>query len=241
MSDTDSVTAFLDEGGIFGGSIQNNNDLASEYSLSSYDIPQNLAIGYGVDLPFGRNKHFLGDATGILNGIAGGWRVSGITTIRSGVPIALAQFMGGSALSQLGGGTGYFGAQGEWMRPNVVAGCDKSVSGSRQFRAAHGWFNTACFQTVDTNAVMAFGDEPRVDPTMRQDYMNNWDFSISKSTAIREHVTLQFTTEFFNVFNRAQFADPCVFAGGVICAPFGVVTAQANRPREIQFGLRLGF
>jgi hypothetical protein len=149
--------------------------------------------------------------------------------------------MAGSALSQLGGGTGYFGNQGLWMRPDYVAGCDKSVSGSRQYRAAHGWFNTACFPTVNTNAEVRFGNAPRVDPNMRQDYMNNWDFSIAKSTAIREHVTLQFTTEFFNVFNRAQFADPCVFAGGVICAPFGVVTSQANRPRQIQFGLRLGF
>ena len=77
MSNTDSVTAFLDEGGIFGGSIQNNDNLDSEYSLSSYDIPQNLAIGYGVDLPFGHGKQFLGDAQGMLSGdrfrVAGQW------------------------------------------------------------------------------------------------------------------------------------------------------------------------
>ena len=241
MSNTDSVTAFLDEGGIFGGSIQNNDDLKSEYSLGSYDIPQNLAIGYGVDLPFGRGKRFLGDAQGLLSGLVSGWRVNGITTIRSGVPIAISQFFAGSTLSQLGGGTGYFGAQGLWMRPNVIAGCNKSAPGSRQYRAAHGWFNTACFPTVDTGTTVAFGDAPRVDPTMRQDYQNNWDFSISKRTQITERVDLQFTTEFFNLFNRTRFADPCIFDGGGVCAPFGIVTSDAGQPRAIQFGLRLLF
>src|SRR5690348_7100956 len=241
MSNTDSVTAFLDEGGIFGGSIQNNDDLKSEYSLGSYDIPQNLAIGYGVDLPFGRGKRFLGDAEGVLGGVVSGWRVNGITTIRSGVPIAISQFFAGSALSQLGGGTGYFGAQGLWMRPNVVPGCNKSAPGSRQFRAANGWFNTACFPTVDTGTTVAFGNAPRVDPTMRQDYQDNWDFSIAKRTPITERVDLQFTAEFFNLFNRTRFADPCIFDGGGICAPFGIVTSDAGPPRAIQFGLRLSF
>jgi len=238
MSTTDSVTAFLDEGGIFGGSIQNNDNLDSEYSLGSYDIPQNLAIGYGLDLPFGRGKQFLGDVQGVMDKVVSGWRVNGITTIRSGVPIALSQYFPGSALSQLGGGTGYFGAQGLWMRPNYVPGCTKSTSGSRQSRAANGWFNTACFQPINTNAVVAFGDEPRVDPTMRQDYQDNWDFSIAKRTPIAEGVDLQFTAEFFNVFNRTRFADPGIFANG---ANFGIVTSDSGPPRAIQFGLRLSF
>jgi outer membrane receptor protein involved in Fe transport len=240
MANTDSVTAFLDEGFLFGGSIQNNDDLASEYSLSSYDIPHNLAIGYGVDLPFGRGKHFMGDSHGVLNGVIGGWRVNGITTIRSGVPIALTQVFPGSALSQLGGGTGYFGAQGLWMRPNVVSGCNKKVSGSREFRAANGWFNTACFQPVNTGTTVAFGNEPRVDPNMRQDTMNNWDFSISKRNNITEQVYLQFTAEFFNTFNHPRFGLPGVSVDNAF-GPFGKVTSTANQPRAIQFGLRLGF
>ena len=70
------------------GATQDNNHLENEYSLSSYDVPHNLSVGYGVDLPFGRNKRFLADAHGVLNAIVGGWRVNGITTIRSGVPIS---------------------------------------------------------------------------------------------------------------------------------------------------------
>jgi len=238
MSNTDSSSAFLDEGFIFGGSTQDNNHLDHEYSLSSYDIPQNLSIGYGVDLPFGRNKHFLSDAKGALNAVVGGWRVNGITAIRSGVPISSYQFFPGSALSQLGGGQGYFGAQGLWMRPDLVAGCDLKVSGSRQHRAANGWFNTACFQPVDTGSEVRFGNAPRNIDAVRMDHMNNWDFSISKRNDITESVYLQFTAEFFNAFNHVRFGAPNEQLG---TPTFGVVTSQVNPPRAIQFGLRVGF
>ncbi len=238
MSNTDSSSAFLDEGFIFGGSTQDNNHLDHEYSASSYDIPQNLSVGYGVDLPFGRNKHFLSDAHGVVNGIVGGWRVNGITTIRSGVPISSYQFFPGSALSQLGGGQGYFGAQGLWMRPDLVAGCNLKASGSRASRAANGWFNTACFQPVDTSSEMRFGDAPRNIDTVRMDHMNNWDFSLSKRNDITESVYLQFTAEFFNAFNHVRFGAPNEQVG---TPTFGVVTSQVNPPRAIQFGLRVGF
>ena len=238
MSNTDSSSAFLDEGFIFGGSTQDNNHLDHEYSLSSYDVPQNLSIGYGVDLPFGRNKRFLSSARGAVNAIVGGWRVNGITSIRSGVPISSYQFFPGSALSQLGGGQGYFGAQGLWMRPDLVPGCNLDVSGSRQHRAATGWFNTACFQPVDTSSEVRFGNAPRNLDAVRMDHVNNWDFSIAKRNNITERVYLQFTAEFFNAFNHVRFGAPNEQVGN---PAFGLVTSQANPPRAIQFGLRLGF
>jgi outer membrane receptor protein involved in Fe transport len=239
MSNTDSTSAFLDEGFIFGGATQDNNHLEREYSVSSYDIPHNLSVGYGVDLPFGRGKHFMSDAHGVLNGVIGGWRVNGITTIRSGVPISAYQFFPGSALSFLGGGQGYFGAQGLWMRTDLVPDCNLKVPGSRESRALNGWFNTACFQAVDTSAVVRFGNEPRNVSAVRMDHMNNWDFSIAKRTHITERVYLQFTAEFFNAFNHVRFGPPDT---NISDGPsFGTVSSQANPPRAIQFGLRVGF
>src|SRR5260370_27941751 len=126
------------------------------------------------------------------------------------------------------------------MRPNVVSGCNKKVSGSRECRAANGCLNTACFQPVNTGTTVAFGNEPRVDPNMRQDTMNNWDFSISKRNNITEQVYLQFTAEFFNTFNHPRFGLPGVSVDNAF-GPFAKVTSTANQPRAIQFGLRLGF
>ena len=238
MSNTDSSSAFLDEGGIFGGSNQDNNHPEREYSVSSYDIPHNLSIGYGVDLPFGRGKHFLGNSHGAVNAIVGGWRVNGITTIRSGVPISVYQFFPGSALSKFGGGQGYFGNQGLWMRTDLVPGCNLSVSGSREQRALTGWFNKACFKPVDTANVVRFGNEPRNIDAVRMDHMHNWDFSIAKRNDLTERVYMQFTAEFFNTFNHPRFGSPDENVGS---PTFGTITTQANPPRAIQFGLRFGF
>jgi len=252
-ANTDSSSAFLDEGFIFGGSAQDNNHPEREYSVSSYDVPHNLSIGYGVDLPFGHGKHFMGDAHGVANALIGGWRLNGITTFRSGVPISAYQFFIGSDLSNFGGGQGYFGAQGLWMRPDFNPACNLSVSGSREQRAKSGWFNTACFVPVnegrvvpDPNnpgqfigvGVVRFGNEPRnIDP-VRMDHMNNWDFSIGKRNDITERVYLQFTAEFFNLFNHVRFGAPVNNIGD---AHFGQIQSQANQPRAIQFGLRVGF
>jgi hypothetical protein len=181
----------------------------------------------------------MGDAHGVANAILGGWRVNGITTLRSGVPISAYQFFPGSALSLLGGGQGYFGAQGLWMRTDLVPGCNLSVSGSPEHRAATGWFNTSCFQAVDASSVVAFGNEPRNVTDVRMDHMYNWDVSIAKRNDITERVYLQFTAEFFNAFNHVRFGAPNT---NISSGPsFGTVTSQANPPRAIQFGLRVGF
>ncbi len=258
MSNTDSSSAFLDEGFIFGGSAQDNNHPEREYSVSSYDVPHNLSIGYGVDLPFGHGKHFMGDAHGPVNALLGGWRVNGITTFRSGVPISAYQTFLFTDLSNFGGGQGYFGAQGLWMRPDLVPGCNLKVSGSREQRAAKGWFNTACFTPVDEGRLVKdpvtgnlvgvgevrFGNQPRNIDSVRMDHMNNWDISISKRNDITERMYIQFTAEFFNAFNHVRFGAPDNNVGSLptsLNGHFGIVTSQANPPRAIQFGLRLGF
>jgi hypothetical protein len=236
-ANTDSITAFLDEGFVFSGMVQNNNDLESEYSRSAYDVPQNVAIGYGIDLPFGKGKRFFGGSTGIADALVSGWRVNGITTYRSGVPLGITQVRAATALSQLGGGGGYFGFEGVFMRPDQVAGCDLGVGGARQYRVDHGWFNRQCFTAVPFTDVR-FGTAPRVNSGVRLDAINNWDVSLVKNTAMTEVLNLRFTAEFYNAFNRPRFGSP----GNQVGSPlFGLVTTQVNQPRAIQLGLRIDF
>jgi hypothetical protein len=48
------------------------------------DIPhQRLRWNWLVDLPFGRGKHFAGNASGVLEKLIGGWQVAGFGTYRS--------------------------------------------------------------------------------------------------------------------------------------------------------------
>jgi Carboxypeptidase regulatory-like domain/TonB dependent receptor len=245
MSNTDTLTSWL-EGGTTGGvgGIQDWNNLAAERSLSSQDISQRLVISYVLDLPFGRGKRFASDYTGVKNGIVSGWGIDGTTTFQRGFPVKISSGSGNS-LTALSLGTGT-------LRPNVVPGCHKSLPGGSTRKIGE-WFNTGCFAAAPA---WGFGDEARVDATLRQDGVKNFDFAIFKRTYFgpEDRMNIEFRTEFFNLFNRPQFGPPngtCVVSDLGNCAfdpgtgtgskSFGVVSNTVNLPRLIQFGLRFSF
>ena len=223
LSNTDNTSAFQDgQGGI--GVVQDNTNLKAEKSLSQQDLANNLVINYGIDLPFGHGEKYFSGINGIANSIIGGWRFAGITTLRSGLPIALVA--NGNGLSQFGAGA---------IRPNYTPGCDKSSPGSPHSPAkADMWFNTSCFSEP---ADFSFGNEQRVDPQLKTEGEDNWDMSFNKYFDLTDQLKLKFTSEIFDIFNHAQFAEPNVGLG----PSFGQITHQVNLPRTIQFALRVSF
>jgi hypothetical protein len=73
---------------------------------------------------------------------------------------------------------------------------------------------------------------------------NNWDISLSKKTWLwgaSENRDVEFRAEFFNAFNKAQFAAPASNAVSKTSTTFGVINSTAVGPRIIQFALRLDF
>jgi hypothetical protein len=223
LSNTENTSSFQDgQGG--QGVVQDNYNLRAEKSISMQDLTHNLVINYGVDLPFGHGQKYLGGSNAVVNAVVGGWRVNGITTFHSGLPLPFST--SGNSLSN------YFGSGP--IRPNVVAGCNKQIGGSAQGRV-NSWFNKACF-TVPGD--FTFGNESRVDNKLRSAGAANFDFSANKSFPLYEKITGKFSIEAFNLFNRAQFGAPDTNLndGG-----YGTVTHQANTPRVLQAALRLSF
>jgi hypothetical protein len=82
----------------------------------------------------------------------------------------------------------------------------------------------------------AFGSAPRTFNGCRSDFTSQVDLTLTKNTRFRERFNLQFRAEAFNVSNTARFAPPNQNFGN---PQFGVVNAQGNLPRIIQFGLKL--
>ena len=71
--------------------------------------------------------------------------------------------------------------------------------------------------------------------------LNTTDVSIVRSFAVKEEVKVQFRGEFFNAFNRTEFANPGTSQG---TAQFGVISGisnSANPARQVQLALKLIF
>jgi hypothetical protein len=228
LATADTLTSWLEGNGTGGvAGIQDWNNLKAERSLASQDVSQRLVISYVLDLPFGHGKKYMYDFEGVTDRLVSGWGIDGVSIFQRGFPLKIT-YGGGTPLSLLGVGIGT-------LRPNVVAGCDKGtpVGVSR----LNEWFNTACFTAPP---LWGFGDESRVDPTLRQKGVNNFDFSIFKRTTFgpSERMTVEFRTEFFNIFNHPQFAAPNTTQ---VSPAFGVVSSTLGNPRLIQFGLKFSF
>jgi hypothetical protein len=241
LSNTDTLTTWLETG---VGQPQDWNNLKAEKSLSSQDVSQRLVISYVYDLPFGHGQKYMSDVSGVTSKIVSGWGVDGVTTFQKGFPLPIS-FSGSTPLSNAGF------TQNFALRPNVVPGCNKGTTHTPSINGFV-WFNADCFAppggTLAASA-WAFGNEARVDPTIRGAGINNWDFALFKTTNFgpEDKLGLQFRAEFFNTFNRVQFALPntvCCNNPGLLATNnpnFGLVTSQLNNPRLIQFALKFLF
>jgi hypothetical protein len=72
----------------------------------------------------------------------------------------------------------------------------------------------------------------------------NFDFSLVKNNYVRENFNIQFRAEFFNLFNRSNFASPVANdtlfdQTGAPIGGAGAITQTANASRQIQFGVKV--
>jgi len=234
ISDTDTLTSWLENGTTGGvGQVQDWNNLKGERSLSSQDVSQRLVISYVLDLPFGRGKRFFGGVSGVTSKVVSGWGIDGVTTFQRGFPLKIAWGGSGTALEQANLGVSN-------VRPDAVPGCSKKSGGGHLSQ----WFNTSCFSAPPE---WGYGNEARVDSSLRGPGINNFDFAVFKRTNIGEQMGIEFRTEFFNLFNHPYFSMPATaYAGSPTANGFGVITSTiqggvASPERLIQFALKFVF
>jgi hypothetical protein len=113
-----------------GGStaLQNIWDLRGERSLSAHDVAHRVVLTGSYELPFGKKRKWGSNWNRVTNWIAGGWDLSGMAVMQSGMPLQVTQ----------SGGAIWDGTQ----RPNLIE--DPSISGSVQDRI-NNYFNRAAF------------------------------------------------------------------------------------------------
>jgi len=105
------------------------------------------------------------------------------------------------------------------------------LSGSVESRLNQ-YFNTAAF----VRAGNGFGDSGR--NILRGPAQRNIDFSVNKRIPILERLALEWRSEFFNVLNFVNFANP---GSSITASSNGVIRSTTGNPRVIQMALKLQF
>ncbi len=208
--------------------------------LSDFDRTNRLVISYVYDLPFFK------DSTGITHAILGGWEVSGITTLQSGLPFSILDS---------GAGTAFLGAGSTpLLGASIAEGSTISsgyATGSLTSRINNGYLNPAAFTTApqlyptqclsDPNfCTTGFGDLER--NAYRGPFQQNWDFSAIKNFHLTERQNLRFAADFFNIWNHPNFGNPQITdVEAISSGAFGKINTIIGQPRLIQFSLRYSF
>jgi hypothetical protein len=96
-----------------------------------------------------------------------------------------------------------------------------------------GYFNQAAFTDPPLGGRGNVGRN-----TVRGPGFADTDFLFGKIFPIHEKVRLQFRSEYFNLTNRVNLANP---VSDVANGGFGKITSTIGGPRTLQFGLKLSF
>ena len=183
-------------------------------SLSAFDMTHNFVVSYTYELPLARRM-----AHGLTRTVLGGWQLSGITRVTTGLPVTMTA----------SGDLSLVGSNGI-DRPNYTGAAIQILD--PRASSNHLYFAKTPFSAetlgVPGNANRRFFHGPG---------LRNFDLSLVKATKIKERINAELRVEFFNVFNHAQFTNP---AGNFTAANFGTITS-ARDPRIGQVALKVHF
>ena len=202
-----------------GGNAQDLQNVSNPYDRSYDNGPSPLdrrhiaIVNFIYQLPFFRGQN----TSPVLKSALGGWEISGIGTIETGLPLNI----------NLGGPQGSNGLANATNRPSVTG----SVSEPHSLAS---WFSSSAFSLP---ALGAWGNFPA-----RSVYgpgRNNWNISLFKAFTFSEArgSRLEVRFETFNTFNHTQYQN---ISTTFTDSRFGQVTSTYN-PRNVQLGAKLMF
>lgn len=268
---------------------QNPYSFAEEFGNNTFDVRHSINFTALYELPIGKGRRF--GLNGIADLFFGGWQVGGVYNGRSGTPldvritrpdtVAICSQSGGCTLGSATVPQGFVIAQPSTIsttaplpagfvialntpggnasrntrRPNLIAGVDPFLTLSNGLR----YLNPAAFSMP---APGTYGNLAR--NALKGPQFHQFDLTLQKRFDVNERVNIVFRTEFYNLLNRANFANPpatlpnLLSSGSTSFQPgtpfsesnvgqFGVINGTVGRTvglgtnRQLQFALRLNF
>jgi len=195
-----------------GDNPEGYQDRHYNYGPASFDRHHAFVTTYSYQVPYFKGSNAF-TSNPVVNGVFGGWQLSGITRYQTGAPLTVtantsigsrrADYLGGPVLLDSPGPNG-------WLNPAAFASAPDTRRGNSSVGIARG-------------------------PGL---YL--WDFSIRKNFSLakaHEGMRLQFQADMFNAWNWANFRNPQT---NMANASWNTVST-AGPPRNIQLALKLNF
>jgi hypothetical protein len=204
-------------------------------AVSDFDVRHLVTVDWVYKLPFGHGQRFAGSANGLLDSVIGGWQLTGLMRLTSGMPFG----------SQIGAGwvtawsyQSFLVVKGKVpMHRHIIPG-----EGPEAF--ADPAALASCIE-VTANCPIRYPipGEAGTRNAFRGDGFFGTDSGLSKTWHVWERASLKGSWEVFNVTNTPRFdVNPntslqSVWGNG----DFGVYSNVLGHQRIQQFGLRVEF
>ncbi len=209
------------------GAPQDRFNIGQEYGRSVLDRTDYASIDFVYELPFFKEQR------GLVGHVLGGFELSGIVALDSGLPITVAASAGGTINGVTFADVAGLGIQGSspaGFRPDQLF---DPRQGAPRTRLA--WFNTAAF--ASPNAAAGIPGQARRGTIIGPGF-NREDLGIFRNFKIFESLDFQLRGEAFNVLNHTNFSNPAVTA--TTPTTFGQITS-AREARILQVAGKLTF
>ena len=200
------------------------------YGPSDYDRRHRFITSFVFDLPKTTTKNR------IVRGLLNNWQANGIVTFQTGTPFSIVDAPNNFII----------------QRANFAPNAGETLTSGSVESRLNQFFNPSAFvlsrpimggqsvgvpnnPTFDPNN--PFGNTPR--NFLYGPGQKNVDLSVVRFVSLSERVRGEFRTEFFNIFNWTNFANPN--NNIAVPATFGRITATTSGPRVIQVAFKLSF
>lgn len=174
-----------------------------------------LVFSHVWELPFGKGRAYMNKG-GAADEVLGGWRISGIESVESGLPFTPIW----------GNATGVLNANCCTLTPDITGHPFSSGTKTRTE-----WFDPTAY-TVP--AQYSFGDVGR--NSLRGPGYFTVDLSLGKTFKFTERVGFELQLEAFNAFNRANLGQPNSDVSAGLAGGAGFIGDITGTMRRLQLG-----
>ena len=222
--------------GLVGSRLANAFSPKLARAVSDYDLTHQMNLNWIADLPIGRGRALAHNASGLVDGVIGGWQLSGLARWTSGFPFSVD---GGQRWP-----TDWFLTAIAQMTTKQKTGIYHLVDPATGFSFVSPFASPSSAQAAFTIPLPGQVGSRNV---LRGDGFAGLDMSLGKDWKLPwENHSVQFLWQVFNAPNLTRFNAQGVGSSlltSLTQAPthFGAYTSLLTQPRVMQFSLRYEF